>query len=59
MKYEEFVSAVVMELKNRMKGEVSVTENKVLKNNSMWKQGVTIRKNGCNAAPTIYLEEYY
>lgn len=39
--------------------ETDVSVQKVLKNNDVCLHGLTIRKEGSNISPTIYLDEYY
>lgn len=59
MNIEEFVSNVVTEIRNLLTDEYEVSVNSIPKNNGVILHGVTIREEGTNITPCIYLDQYY
>jgi hypothetical protein len=52
-----FGNILKTELENRLGDDYFITLQEVIKNNGIVHNGVTIKKNGCNVAPTIYYDE--
>lgn len=59
MTYENFLAAVTQRVQEEMGQEYRVLLHHVLKNNSTQMDGLSILKEGENASPTIYLNEFY
>lgn len=59
MNYQEFIYAVENAVRKLADGNVSVTVNKIRKNNNFERMGMVLTAKGINIAPTIYLEEFY
>lgn len=59
MTYYQFIQAVEMKVKERIKDNVTVSIHTAVKNNGTRRQGLNIVEQGINISPTIYLEEYY
>lgn len=57
--FERFIEAVENKVKEELGCRYNVSIIKVIKNNNLCLQGLTIRINGCNVAPTIYLNDFY
>ena len=58
MEYKEFLNAVCDYI-NESSGEVHVSIHSATKNNGVRLSGLSFSKEGYNAAPTIYMENYY
>ncbi len=59
MTYEIFKETILSEIKNYFGDGVTVTINRVVKNNNLILDGLVIKDNRTNIAPTIYLNYYY
>lgn len=59
LKYQEFVEAVKEKVKGKAGEETTIKMNSVLKNNSVYLDGLSIMEKGSNISPTIYLNDYY
>lgn len=59
MNYEQFTAAIFECAKKKLSESALVEKQKILKNNGVMAIGISIRKKGENAAPIIYLEEYF
>lgn len=59
MTYYQFVHAVEMKMREEVQGEISVDVYTARKNNGIIREGIVLRREGINVAPTIYLEEFY
>lgn len=59
MVYEEFLSIVQSSLKSRLGDSISVTVQKVPKNNGTMMDGLSICRPGEHISPTIYLNSFY
>lgn len=59
MTYENFLAAVTQSVQEAIGQEYRVLLHHVLKNNSTSMDGLSILKEGENASPTIYLNEFY
>ncbi len=59
MRFNEFTELVRDKLDDICGPEFSVTVYEALKNNSVTHKGISIRENGCNISPTIYMDEFY
>lgn len=59
MTYENFLSAILLAVKAQAGPEVSVSIQKVLKNNGIEMDGLCIREKDSPFAPAVYLESYY
>lgn len=59
MTYQEFVSAIVVKVKQQIKGNISVQIYTSIKNNGRERVGINLSEENINISPTIYLEEYY
>lgn len=59
MNYQQFVSAVEMQIKQSVKEGVEACIHTTVKNNGRKRIGITVMEKGVNISPTIYLEEYY
>lgn len=59
MTYYQFIHAVEVKVKEGIANNIKVNIHAVLKNNGTIRQGLTLKENGINISPTIYLEEYY
>ena len=59
MEYREFLDKLVAELSKQIRGQISVQINHILKNNHSPMDSITIRMEGENAAPAIYIETFY
>lgn len=59
MDLKEFMMAMAFAVQRQVPGDVEVFPQTVCKNNGVIWQGLTFRKQGCNTAPTIYLEPYF
>lgn len=57
--FQEFIDEIIIKIKNQIDEECLIERHRVLKNNSVALEGIMIRKEGGNLAPTIYLESYY
>lgn len=58
MEYEQFINDLKKELEFKLTNKV-IKVNKVIKNNSLELDGISILSNDNNLAPTIYANEYY
>lgn len=59
MDYKEFLEVILNELKQRIGLEADINIRKIMKNNSLELDGMTIMKKGEHVSPTIYLNSYY
>lgn len=59
MNYEQFVEAMYEMCRALTDDSETVEKQKLLKNNGVFQQGLSIRKSGQAAAPVIYLEGFY
>lgn len=59
MKYEEFMEAVKKGMQEKLGEEVKVRLHRVMKNNSVVMDAISIYRAGSNIAPTIYLNDFY
>lgn len=59
MDYEEFISCVKNGMSDILGEDVKVKVHKVLKNNDIELDALTVLKNDSNMSPTIYLNYYY
>ncbi|MCR4922505.1 MAG: DUF5688 family protein [Lachnospiraceae bacterium] len=59
MLLNDFVKNVLSIIKSRYEGKADVKTNEVLKNNGVKLTGVTIKEEGVNISPTIYIDEFY
>ncbi|MCR5746898.1 MAG: DUF5688 family protein [Lachnospiraceae bacterium] len=59
MKYEEFTELVKDRLNEVCGPEFSVSVYEALKNNSVTLRGLSIKEQGSNISPTIYMDEFY
>ena len=59
MNFTAFQKKVAEKIRERLGEEVKVEPNRVMKNNGVVWNGLTISKEGSNIAPTIYLDELY
>ena len=59
MNYEEFIACIRDYMAEAVGNDKTVTINKVLKNNDVELDALTISSNETNVAPTIYLNSYY
>ena len=62
MKFDEFANVVVEKIRDYMPdtfAEAEVKLETVIKNNDLKLTGITIRREGSNICPTIYLEQYF
>lgn len=59
MNYEEFTNIVMNELKQHFGLSAEVSIRKIMKNNSLELDGMTVMKKGEHISPTIYLNRYY
>lgn len=59
MTYDQFAMAVEKTLKEAVNEETEVSVRSAEKNNGIRRTGILLKTDGVNAAPTIYLEEYY
>ena len=59
MNFEQFISAMIEHVKDRLCEETLVERQEILKNNGVRLVGISIRPEGEMAAPIIYMEEYY
>lgn len=59
MRFDDFTELVRTRLEEICGPEFSVSVYEALKNNSVTHKGVSIKENGCNISPTIYLDEFY
>lgn len=59
MNYQEFTVVIERKVCEIVKGEVTVTIQKILKNNDCERVGISFSENGEQISPMIYLEEYY
>ncbi len=59
MSYQEFLDAVLQGIKACLGERKEVTINRILKNNSIYLDGLTIKEETRNISPTIYLNSYY
>ena len=59
MMYELFIKEVKEAVEAKMGDSVSVSVNKVTKNNGLILDGIVIKEASTNIAPTIYLNSYY
>ncbi len=57
--YSDYVSGITAFVREKAGSEFTVTSGKVLKNNSISLDSITILKNGRNIAPSIYLNDFY
>lgn len=58
MEYEQFINDLKKELEFKLTDKI-IKVNKVIKNNSLELDGISILSNDNNLAPTIYANEYY
>lgn len=58
MDYNEFINVVTNSVRDSLPG-CEVTLREVVKNNNVVLSGLSIRSDEVNAAPTIYLEQFY
>lgn len=58
MDYKEFVSTIEKEVGRRFPENQVLLQN-VMKNNSIEKIGIAIRREDCDTSPIIYLEQFY
>lgn len=59
MNFEEFLNYVQEEITKRIDSTAKVQIQKVIKNNNIQLNGLSIMKEGENMSPTIYLNDYY
>lgn len=59
MDYKEFTNVVINELKQRIGIHADISVRKIMKNNSLELDGMTIMQEGEHVSPTIYLNLYY
>lgn len=59
MNYQEFTGSVTGFLREALPGGTELTLIPMEKNNGVWMDGLSIRKQGRSVAPTIYLDSYY
>lgn len=59
MNYEDFLSYVQERISNRMGTNVKVQLHKVMKNNDIELDGLSVLRQGESMSPTIYLNDYY
>lgn len=59
MTYEEFKIAMTAEVTNLAGEEVNVLLHRIPKNNGIILDAITVMGNGQNAAPSIYLKDFY
>lgn len=59
MSYETFLKNVEEKLQETLGEGVEISQNTLRNNNGQIRQGITICKEGCSTAPTVYMEEYY
>lgn len=59
MKYEEFIEYIKTHLVSYFEPDASVIVHRVLKNNSMELDGVSVLRQNQNISPTLYLNDYY
>lgn len=62
MKFDEFANVVVEKIRDYLPdtfAEAEVKLETVIKNNDLKLTGITIRREGSNICPTIYLEQYF
>ncbi len=59
MTYETFQAALLAELKGHFPPDTAITIHRILRNNQVAVEGLTILESGLNISPTLYLSEYY
>ncbi len=59
MNYEDFVCCIQTKMKEKLGNEVQVELHRIVKNNSVVLDGLSICEKGKGVAPTIYLNEFY
>lgn len=59
MNFTAFQKQVAGKMRERLGAEVKVKPNKIVKNNGVVWNGLTVSREGSNIAPTIYLDELY
>ncbi len=59
MTYETFQATLLAELKGHFPPDTTITVHRILRNNQVAVEGLTILESGFNISPTIYLKEYY
>ena len=59
MKYQEFINVVVDEIKSQVEKEVEVKVHRVVKNNGITLDAISMMHKNQNTAPNIYLNAYY
>ena len=59
MNYEDFLSYVQEAIVERVDPSAKVELHKVMKNNNMELDGISIMKPNNNISPTLYLNDYY
>lgn len=59
MSFETFTAAVVKDVQNRAGENSEIFSNTVRKNNGVELTGIILKRKGCNAFPTVYIDEFY
>lgn len=59
LRYEDFVELMQEKMREKLGEDVQVALHRVTKNNSVILDGMVIRRQDVNLAPTVYLEELY
>lgn len=61
MNYQQFIEAVERRVKEKIKGNETITVyiHTAVKNNGKERKGITVSEKGIHISPTIYLEEYF
>ena len=59
MSFDEFTAAVVKDIQKRLGDDSEIYSNTVRKNNGVEWTGVIMKRKGCNAFPTVYIDEFY
>ncbi len=59
MEYQKFLCVVEKEMNQKLKGGVTASIHKTVKNNGKVRRGIVIENPRVNISPTIYLEEFY
>ena len=59
MNYEQFIDVMLDYVKSKVPDTDLVEVQEVKKNNGVKVVGIVIRREGCNIAPVVYLEEFY
>lgn len=61
MNYQQFIEEVERQVKEKIKGNETITVyiHTAVKNNGKERKGITVSEKGIHISPTIYLEEYF